>query len=727
MTMKRRSTFRLLALLAAAGAVWLLPVLFGPADQAREASAYSNCKMPDFMTGGPHRTLNELALKHFLENLPAGDPRKEFADPQNCELRGPMVVGRSDVVQVIEEPRRATWKEWVEHGGFSADEPEVYNSFRHFYDPVALNPNPRDFGETGVPYLTDHLEQIHSYLSWFVNLDLLGRWYADVRVDARDWAINGEKGWGYWENEYCWNKGLRYLREGFEGQADGKPLSGVERDERFAKAWRALGETMHLLGDMCCPPHVRNDSHPGLDLSLRLFERLAIVGPSGGPDHHNAGILKNDPYELWCQEELIRECGGEDVPARVAKVIQGSRSPLDLFQFIASFTNRNFFSSDTVPYEVLGNPNLVTGNGGKPYEHPELRALIPEKGYSISEIWDRPVKLCHRSWLTKAGWGAAADAHRITYPCVEDQAHILVPLAKTALAQLADWFVPKLDLVFAGYDAQAKTLTLKVRHRPEGPVKEELLYSDAAPTCRLYLDTYIQRPELFQTSAVQGVVTIDLSRLMVKDDTKARFELDVAGLQLRSAEIDLNAPPRKTIVWRRREVRTRTWRDMRTPQEQEESGFTDSIGEGSFSCSWREKPPGKWSGSVSATWTEPPEIIRPGEELVIDLSASATHSHSKEYACSVNLMTPDWEDHPPAAGGSQFDFSPRFGSANAKDTSGGGDGGKAGLRLVPRDFPVTGGHVTFQITIYQYYEGYSLTDAANLMYGRVWEYESVEE
>ncbi|MBM4043345.1 MAG: hypothetical protein FJ290_33060, partial [Planctomycetes bacterium] len=530
--------------------------LLVPGGAAPEARAYSNCAEPDFMTGGPHRTINELALQHFFKTLPTGDVRAAHAEPSDCTLRGPMVVGRSDIVQLVEETRAATWKEWVIQGGFSADEPEIYNSFRHFYDPLSLNPNPRyPLSSQGVPYLTDHLEQINTYLkpslgtylkpkfaalAWAANI--AARWYADVQVDARDWAINGSKGTGYWENAYCWKKGVEHFQAAFAGQEDGKALSAAERDARFAQAWRALGETMHLLADMCCPPHVRNDSHPGKSLGAMMYD---AVGISPGAESHdpNVGILKNDPYELWCQEELVRQCGQEAAPPNVETTLRNARSPMDLFHTVATFTNRNFFSADTIPFHVVGSPNLWVANGCKPYPLPELRALKPEKGYYIASIWGRDVKLCHKSWLSNAGWGGEVHARRITYPCVQDQAAILIPLAKSALARLVDWFVPKLELVADGYDSATKKLTLNLKHTPYGAFTGELLYSDPQPSCRLSLDGSKQASGLYTASASGGRLAFDLSRLPVKAGTTAAVELDLGGLRLRSPEIRLDAPP----------------------------------------------------------------------------------------------------------------------------------------------------------------------------------------
>jgi len=50
-----------------------------------------------------------------------------------------------------EEERLLTAQEWIQHGGFSADVPEIHASLRHFYDPTQ-NENKR--------YLTDDVNNV---------------------------------------------------------------------------------------------------------------------------------------------------------------------------------------------------------------------------------------------------------------------------------------------------------------------------------------------------------------------------------------------------------------------------------------------------------------------------------------------------------------------------------------------------------------------------------------
>ncbi len=107
------------------------------------ADAYSNRGPGSIFEGGPHRVINELAVQRFAETLPDDDPRKAYAGEPAYRLFGPRIMEVRPYMSAPPEKRQPlTWKEWVAEGGFTADEPELLNSFRHFCDPLAWNPDP---------------------------------------------------------------------------------------------------------------------------------------------------------------------------------------------------------------------------------------------------------------------------------------------------------------------------------------------------------------------------------------------------------------------------------------------------------------------------------------------------------------------------------------------------------------------------------------------------------
>ncbi len=66
-----------------------------------------------------------------------------------------------------------------------------------------------------------------------------------------DWAFDRDLGSGYYIQDYSWNDGLRIYQEAL--------ASASCCNEKYGQAWRAVGETMHLVSDMTVPAHVRND------------------------------------------------------------------------------------------------------------------------------------------------------------------------------------------------------------------------------------------------------------------------------------------------------------------------------------------------------------------------------------------------------------------------------------------------------------------------------------
>jgi len=74
------------------------------------------------------------------------------------------------------------------HGcGHTADEPELYSSLRHFYDPKAVN--------SGKSFLTDHVNTFIEAMA--------GKVITDPEMDAREWAIEGPERKGYRANRYA--------------------------------------------------------------------------------------------------------------------------------------------------------------------------------------------------------------------------------------------------------------------------------------------------------------------------------------------------------------------------------------------------------------------------------------------------------------------------------------------------------------------------------------------
>lgn len=476
------------------------------------------------MKGGPHRTINELALNAFITRM-AKDPVLKYYDFDKGKALTGVAVTAPGMEFITEGDRSGPFRWWVAEGGYTADEPELYNSFRHFYDPFARN---------GAPYLTDHLDQLDAIYRGWIYTSPVGRAVSTVvgtdfnpKINAKDWALTGDKGASFWENQYCWKKGVEYLRQAYVSR-------GPDKRRLFAKAWRALGETMHLLGDMSCVPHVRNDSHPGKGVN---WDR--------DPDK---GFLKNDPYELLCNESVVRQYGGWAVDPSVGLQLFAAKTPDALFESVSRYTNTHFFSADTVTGTYVRDAKtpqaktitVTPANGCAPYNLPRLAdcRFDQTSGYFYTEINGREICLLHENWTSSVGWSVdkAKTGYTIPMRCVQDQASILIPLAVYGDAKLADLFIPRVSVTIDDVDYGNKLLKGTVTHIPYGALDTEMLYNSGPDQyARLYIDN---KPLTINDLPIKdGKFEIDLSDIKILPTAKSFvIEVEIGGLLVRSQQ-----------------------------------------------------------------------------------------------------------------------------------------------------------------------------------------------
>ncbi len=93
---------------------------------------------------------------------------------------------------------------------------------------------------------------------------------------------------------------------------------------QLSRAYRALGESMHMLADMTQPAHVRNDSHPA-----------------------------DEPIEAGTFSDHVRRAAGAPfVDSRIRPFLASAggrlQEPAELFHRVASFVNGTFYSLDTI-------------------------------------------------------------------------------------------------------------------------------------------------------------------------------------------------------------------------------------------------------------------------------------------------------------------------------------------------------------------------------------------
>lgn len=539
--------------------------------------AYENDGRSRTISGGPHRKINELAIQSYLagtyDDVSWTPLLARYARDQKTEITGRTVI-EPGMEFITEGDRKGTWKWWIIEGGYTADEPELYNSFRHFYDPLQND---------GVPYLTDHLKQLDYLYRTLIITTKTGRVVGAVagtsvnpQVDARSWAISGEKKKGFGPNNYCWNNGVQDMQLAFActvpaaipapgidtaaGTVDINKQPRIDKERLFASAWRSLGESMHLLADMTSIPHVRNDSHPGraygdfVNDKLKMGLREAFfVEINNDP---NLGTLHYDPYELLATEKVVTNAAKSSLDPIAQKKIDGTHDPLALFHEVALYTNKNFFSADTISgnYLLLNKEVIHSANGMKDYPSPKLETCNekPKDHYLWRTINGKDIRVADITWLSDEGWGGTSNPIRIAAPCVVDEASILVPIAVYANAKLLDWFIPRLEVKITNFDRQTHTVTGEVIHYKHGAYDVPMKYnSDDRQIYQLFADgkpcTLDPRyngltpegtvPTLMNIK--DGKLTLDVGKLDLSNAKQISLLLDIGGLSIMSNDYTL--------------------------------------------------------------------------------------------------------------------------------------------------------------------------------------------
>lgn len=194
-------------------------------------------------------------------------------------------------------------------------------SLDHFYDSI------RD-----PSHLTDLINDLPTGI---------GKWY-NPETDAYQWAFESTA------NPYSFPNGEQYYQMALASK-DPKTVD-------YGKAWRSVGETMHLISDMTIPAHVRNDAHVPYG---NLYDPLEYFTDVSDVTLYGTGFAATSDF------------GSYNTAYSKDKDIRS------LFKEEATWTNNNFFSRDTVPqYQSDVSPN------GKPaYSSPAVNIDPAFTGY----------------------------------------------------------------------------------------------------------------------------------------------------------------------------------------------------------------------------------------------------------------------------------------------------------------------------------------------------------
>ncbi|MCD1294383.1 hypothetical protein CUJ83_05140 [Methanocella sp. CWC-04] len=359
-----------------------------------QASAYDNLEV--------HPDINEAAVDYFNDYILKDDPylKNAVLSERQCYGYAFDPEYRRSYTEAIgsvpEQLIKKTPADWISYGGFSADEPEGPMAFRHFYDPL-----------NSQPWLTDD-EQIYIAVAQEIVPSL-----KNPQITAVDWAFHSL------DIKYCNEYSFPEAKKDFKLAME----NGEAYNEYYGMAWRGVGETMHLMADMTVPSHVRNDGHlPYINPDLYETKVKAI----------DVEVNKDYAYS----EALNYKC-----------TYQGQNTLNSLMKDTALWTNRNFFSLDTVEQYGTG----VYSDGKAAHPSPALTMTPSSDGYFYYkpegfEFKYGEYKLARDSVLTRY-MVIKKPLAVMDYRVVLDQEELLIPTAIRSSASVLDAFLPRFQVI----------------------------------------------------------------------------------------------------------------------------------------------------------------------------------------------------------------------------------------------------------------------------------------
>jgi len=193
--------------------------------------------------------------------------------------------------------------EWLKTGSIREDEPLRY--INHFYDPVHKT------GWSGKHF--GSLSQEEGY-------KIGSEGAPKPPIASIDWAVNQEyqAAYGRQYGNQTWQKAIK---------------SYIDGDKK--SAFLALGHILHLVQDLSVPDHTRDDTHAG------------IYGDPGSPYEDYAKRYTNF-NKLTIANDLLNQ----------NQKLINFQDLSEAFNYLANYSNNNFFSEDTISDEEFERPQI---------------------------------------------------------------------------------------------------------------------------------------------------------------------------------------------------------------------------------------------------------------------------------------------------------------------------------------------------------------------------------
>jgi hypothetical protein len=337
-----------------------------------------------------HPVVNRLAIDLFFDRVQTDPQLKGYKGATFSNISKPWGMawdtedGTSLTNRIPNVKRQKKISEWIIDGGFSGDEPEGPMAMRHFYDPT----------NKAKPYLTDM-----DFIAKVSDI-VLHTVATNPEISAVDWASDKDTGIGerdiLYKQDYSFPDAKRYFKEAVE--------SKDPDNMGYGNAWRAVGETMHLMADMGLSPHVRNDGHG-------LFDKDYVE------THTTATHMRTYNNTRWTQ------------------TIDYSRSVPEVMHDMAAFTNKNCFSQDTIT--VPGQTKYA--NGMPAYSSPVIGDI--QDHYAHHTVDGVRVRSAAESLGTRFSL-RKKPCYVIDRTVMAEQLYVLVPTIVRASESILERFLP---------------------------------------------------------------------------------------------------------------------------------------------------------------------------------------------------------------------------------------------------------------------------------------------
>jgi len=465
-----------------------------------------------------HPSINEMSVQAFLD--------KNQPKPQATELKNYSFIfdmpkqsmgsaitsgGKFDVVEEGSVEKSVT--EWIIHGGYAADEPEVPASLRHFYDP------------TTTPGLRHLLDITNHKLMGLLQLLL-----TSPNIDGVDWALGKPRELAFADPDkknhlFTWENGKVWMRMALQQKKEEK------RNELMGKAWRALGETLHMIADNGCPAHVRNDAHPS-----PIWGNNSILG---NPDPYEELMDYVRYYERDKFNNFAQGAPDPDLQNQITKMTRAR----DIAHALAIFTNKNFVTNETISgINTYGNQKNQIINSEDPYKAPLLENMTyNEEDYTYSY---RGAKQCiDHEYFWKLIPRMCEP--KVDMKCVKSQAAILIPNVIAASTKVIELFIPKLKVeILSATDSLVKGM---VTHLKDAEYSTEIKYLGEATLFLKHAKT--NKKEEIKVNVTNGMFEASRLNLEQGDLVYARIEFSDQSIMIDSEVVKLAIVEKNNTVY----------------------------------------------------------------------------------------------------------------------------------------------------------------------------------